>query len=132
MLSDCCLSCPVLSCLSVLSVCDVGVLWPYGWMDEDATWCGGRPRPRPHFVRWEPSSPIRKGHNSPSPFSAHVSWPNGWMDQDATWYVGMPWSMRHCVRWVPSCRPSPNGAQHTPLFCPGLLWPNGWMNQDAT
>jgi len=34
-------------CLTVLSVCmscpvcDVGVLWPNGWMDEDKTWQGG-------------------------------------------------------------------------------------------
>jgi len=26
-------------------------LWPNGWIDQDATWCGGRPRPRPHCVR---------------------------------------------------------------------------------
>jgi len=38
-------------CLSVLSVCDVGVLWPNGWIDQDETWHGGRPRPRPHCVR---------------------------------------------------------------------------------
>jgi len=24
--------------LSVLSVCNVGVLWPNGWMEQDATW----------------------------------------------------------------------------------------------
>ena len=29
-------------CLSCL-LCDVGVLWPNGWMDEDETWHGGRP-----------------------------------------------------------------------------------------
>ena len=40
-LSDHCLSCPV-----CLSVCNIGVLWPDGWMDQDATWCGDRPRPR--------------------------------------------------------------------------------------
>jgi len=27
----------------VSSVCDVGVLWPNGWMDQDETWHGGRP-----------------------------------------------------------------------------------------
>ena len=27
------------------------LLWPNGWMDEDATWCGSRYRPRPHCVR---------------------------------------------------------------------------------
>ena len=50
---------PMLSvrCLSVLSVCDVGVLWPNGWTDQDETWQAGRPRPRPPCVRWGPSSP---------------------------------------------------------------------------
>ena len=38
-------------CLSVLSVClscpvcDVGVLWPNGWMDQYETWQAVRPRP---------------------------------------------------------------------------------------
>ena len=27
------------------------LLWPNGWMDQDATWYGGRPRPRPHYTR---------------------------------------------------------------------------------
>jgi len=37
-------------CLSVLSlpVCDVGVLWRNGWVDQDATWHGGRPQPMPY------------------------------------------------------------------------------------
>jgi len=26
----------------VLSVCNVGVLWPNGWMDQDETWHGSR------------------------------------------------------------------------------------------
>ena len=25
-------------------------LWPNGWMDQDATWQRGRPRPRPHCI----------------------------------------------------------------------------------
>ena len=53
--------------LSVLSVCNVGVLWPNGWMDQDVTWYRGRPRPRPQCVRWGPSSPHEKGHSSPPP-----------------------------------------------------------------
>jgi len=38
--------CPMLSdrC-PVLSVCDVGVLWPSGWTDQDETWHAARPRP---------------------------------------------------------------------------------------
>jgi len=44
------------------------LLWPKGWMHQDATCKRGRPRPRRQCVRWGPSSP--KGH-SPR-FSAHV------------------------------------------------------------
>jgi len=33
------------------------VLLPNGSIDQDATWYGGMPRPRPHCVRWGPSSP---------------------------------------------------------------------------
>ena len=36
-----------------------------------ATWCGGRPRPRRHCVRWRPSSPTERGTAAPH-FSAHV------------------------------------------------------------
>ena len=32
------------------------LLWPNGWIDQDATWYEGRPRLRPHCVRWGPSS----------------------------------------------------------------------------
>jgi len=56
--SDRCLS--VLSVLSALSVCDVGVLWPNGWMHQDGTWRAGRLRPRTHCVRWGPSFPPKR------------------------------------------------------------------------
>jgi len=42
------------------------LLWPNGWMDQDATWYEDRPRLRPHCVTWGPSSPSQKGH-SPRP-----------------------------------------------------------------
>jgi len=41
-------------------------------MDQDATWYGGRPRPRPHCARWGPSFSPKKGHSPPAQFSAHV------------------------------------------------------------
>jgi len=44
-------------------------------MDEDATWYGSRPRPRPHCVRWGRSSPA-KGYSTPSPlFGPCLLWP---------------------------------------------------------
>jgi len=47
------------------------LLWPNGWMDEDDTWYGSRPRPRPHCVRRGPSSPRERCTAAPL-FSAHV------------------------------------------------------------
>ena len=39
--------------LPVLSICDVGVLWPNGWTDQDETWHAARPWRL--CVRWGPS-----------------------------------------------------------------------------
>jgi len=36
------------------------VFWPNGWMDQYATWYGGRPQPWPHCVRWGPIPPPQK------------------------------------------------------------------------
>jgi len=60
-----------------LSVCDVGVLWPNGWTDQDNTWHAGRPRP--HCVRWGPTSPSSKGAQPPNfqPVSVAAKWLHG-------------------------------------------------------
>jgi len=76
---------PMLSvrCLSVLSVCplcNVGVLWPNGWTDQDETWHAGSPRPWPHCVRWDrPSSPSPKGAQPPDfqPILVGAKWLHG-------------------------------------------------------
>jgi len=51
------------------------LLWPNGWMDEDATWYGSRPRPRPHCIRWGGPSCARNGHSSPHLFGPCLLWP---------------------------------------------------------
>ena len=78
MLSDRCPVC-LSVCLSFLSVCDVGVLWLNGWMDQDETWDAGRPRPWPHSVRWGFSSPPQKGGRAPNlrPMSVVAKWLHG-------------------------------------------------------
>ena len=50
------------------------VLWPNSWMDQDATWYRGRPRPRRHCVRWDPA-PL-KGEQPPNfqPMSIVAKW----------------------------------------------------------
>ena len=78
-------------CLSCLfcPVCNVGVSWPNGWMDQDETWRAGRPRPWSHCVRWEPSSLSPKGH-SPQ-FSAHICCGQmaGWIKMPLGMQVGI-------------------------------------------
>jgi len=85
--------------LPIFSPC---LLWPSGWMDQDATWYGGMPRPRRHCVRWGPSSP--KKRHTPQ-FFTHVCCGQttgcDWMDQDATLYGARPRPRRHCARWGP-------------------------------
>jgi len=68
------------------------LLWPNGWMYQDVNWHGCRSQPRPHCVRWGPSS--SKGAHSPSIFGPCLVWLNSWMDQDANWYGGSPPSER--------------------------------------
>ena len=83
--------CPMLSdcCLSLLSVCHVGVLLPNGWMDQDETWQGGRSQPRLHCVRWGSS------------------------------FGGRRWPRPHCVRSGPSSTPAPRkGHSSSPSFRP--------------
>ena len=80
-------------------------LRPKGFIDQDATWYGGRPRPRRLCVRWGPRSLLPKKGRSPPMFGPRILWPNV---QDANWYGGRHRPSRHCVRWGPSC-PSPKG-----------------------
>ena len=58
-------------------LCGPCVLWPKGWMDEDATCYRGRPQPRPHCVRWGPSSPLKGVQQLHPLFGRCLLWPNG-------------------------------------------------------
>jgi len=93
---SCCLSCPV---------CNVGVLWPNGWTDQDETWHAGRLGPV-HIVLDGDAGPLPQRGNPPI-FSPYLFWLNGSMDQDATWCWDRPQALdpRDIVRWGPS--PSP-------------------------
>jgi len=109
------MSCPVSVCLSFLSVCDVGVLWPNGWMDQDEFTVEVWPRPRPHCViDGDSAPPPQKGHSQP-PFLAHVC-----CDQTAGW-IKMPLGAEvdlgpvHIVSdWAQ--RPLGKGHRSPPLF----------------
>ena len=99
------------------------LLWPDGWMDQDATWHGGRSRRRPHCARWVPA-PLPKMGQTPQFFGPYLLCLNGWMHPDATWWGGRP--RRHCIRWGRSS-PSPKVGgvpQFSALNCGQMA---GWM-----
>jgi len=52
------------------------LLWQNGWTDRDATWYGGRPHPKRHYVRWGPSSPRKRAQQPPAfqPMSILPKW----------------------------------------------------------
>jgi len=100
------------SCLSVcLSVCDVGVLWSNGWMYQDDTFRASRSRPRPHCVRWGPSSCKRVTAPNFRPMSVVVKRLHG---SRCHLVRGRPRPRRHCVRW--DLAPSKTGSTATPHF----------------
>jgi len=47
-----------------ISLCLVMLVY-CGWMDQDATWYGGKPRPRPHYFRWGTSPLVERGTQHP-------------------------------------------------------------------
>ena len=82
------------------------LLWPNSWMHQDTTWYGGRSWPRPHCVRWSPSSPHGKGTAAPL-FGPCLLWPNSSPSQlllsSCPWFWPVLWvpfiALRLLVRW---------------------------------
>ena len=62
------------------------LLWPNGWIDQDATWYEGRRWPRQHCVRWVPTTAKRGTAPSPNFWSMFVV--AKWLD----------WSWCHLVQ----------------------------------
>ena len=98
------------------------LLWPNSWMDQDATWYGGRPRPTRHCVRRGPSYPRKKGTPTPTQFLANV-----YCGQMAVWTktpLGTAADLGSGHIRVLGGVPAPaKGVQHPTLFRPYLLWP---------
>ena len=107
--------------------------WPHGWMHQDATWYGGRPRPTRHCVRCGPSYPQKMGTPTHPIFGPCLLWPNGWMDEDAAWYQNgsRPRPRPHCTRRGPRSQLQRKGHSSPPLFGPCLLWPRSPISPAA-
>jgi len=97
------------------------LLWQNDWIDQDGTWYGGGPWPRPHCVRWGKSSTPR---GTAPQFSAHVCCGQtaGWIKTQLGTKVGL--GQGHIV--LDGAQLSPKkGDRVPPIFGPYLLWPNG-------
>jgi len=77
-------------------ILDPCLLWPNGWMAQDATWYGGMPGRRRHCVRRGPSCPPPpskrgRGHSSPTDFPGHIycGQTAGWMQMLLGTEVGL-------------------------------------------
>jgi len=75
---------PMLSDRCVCPACEVGVLWPNGWMHQDETWYRGSHGPGDIVLDVDPASP----QFLPQP---RLLWSNGWMHKHTTLYGGKPW-----------------------------------------
>jgi len=102
------------------------LLWPNGWMDEDATWYEGRPRPRPHCIRWVPA--LRKTGTAAPPSFRPVSVVATVAHLSYCWALVLMW----CDVQLPEMSRPPWGQSFglglgtlspPPTFCPlPLIW----------
>jgi len=115
-------------CLSCLSVCNVDVLWPNGWMKLGSQVGLG---PGHIVLDGDPAPPPPKVHSPLPEFSAHICCCQmaGWVKMPQGREVGLSPSDIVLDR---TQRLSPKREQSPPFFGPCLLWPNGWMDQDGT
>jgi len=107
------------------------LLWPNCWMDQNATWYGGKPRPRRRCVRWDRSSSI-KGAQPPVPqFSVHVCCGQraGWMKTPLGTEVDP--GPGHVILDGDPATPRERGTAAPPLFGPCLLWPRSPISATA-
>jgi len=96
------------------------LLCPNGWMDQNATYYGGRPRPKRHCVRLERTQlPLNKmGDEPPFPIIGPcLLWPNGCMGNGAiSMEVGL--GPGHIVLDGDPAYPPPKGGTSLPNFRP--------------
>jgi len=100
------------------------LLWPNGWMHQDATWYGCGPQPMGLCVRWRPTPLPKKGAEPPN-FCPCLLWPNGWTDQDGTWHGDRPWSSPHCAGWGHSSPPKKGAKRLDASMCHLVWWYGG-------
>jgi len=117
------------------------LLWPNGWMHQDATWYGGRPTSTPSTILIQPGDFVFDGDPAASPKRGRSPSPifgPCLFGQTAAW-INMPLGTEvglgpdDIVLHGDPALPSPKGGiVPCPIFGPCLLWPNCWMDQGGT
>jgi len=112
------------------SIFGLFLLWPNGWMHQDATWYGGRPQPRRLCVRCGPSPLPIKGR---SPHFLTMSIVAKRLHGSRCHLVWRKASAQTTLCSMGTQLP-PEKRAHPPhpIFGPCLVWPNGWMDQATT
>jgi len=92
------------------------LLWPSGWMHQDAT------------ARWGPRPPPPKKGAQPSIFRPSLLWPNAkWIKMPLGREVGL--GSGDNVLDGTRLHPLQKRGHSPQIFGPCLLWPNGWIHQ---
>ena len=108
----------------------MSILWPNSWMDQDATWYGGRPPPRPHCARWG-HTPQKRGVQSPRLNFWPMSVVAKRLDGSRCHLVRRQASAQAtlCYMGSSSLPLSPQRGTAPQIFGRCLLWPNGRPSQ---
>jgi len=94
--------------------------WSNGWMHQDGTTCGGRPRPRRHCVTWGHSSP-QKGDTAAHTFRPMYSGQTaGWIKMLPSTEVGLG-PVHFVLNGIQLHPKKKNWHSSLTLFCPCLL-----------
>jgi len=101
------------------------LLRPHGYMDQDTTWYGDRPRPKQLCVRWTPLPLPKRGGDSKFSACVYCGQTAGWINMDVGLSTG-----DFLLDGDPA--PLPKRGQSPQIFGPCLLWPNGCMDQGVT
>jgi len=110
---------------------DPCLLWPNGWMDQDATWYGGKPRPGDIVLDRDPVHPKRSTAPNFRPMSVVAKHAAGWIKMPHRMEVGLG-PGNFVLDGDPPFPPQKGAVPPPTIFGPCLLWPNGRIDQDGT
>jgi len=105
------------------------LLWPNGWMHQDATWYGGRSQPGDFVLDGDPAPLPRKRAKPPNfrPMSIVAKRLSG-----SRWHLAWRWALvQATLCWVGTQLPPQKRRRSPQIFGPFLLWPRSPISATA-